>query len=270
MTDYMKEAERMADAYAVAYMDFVRCGKSDHEDARAALLAHIQRGVPEGWQLVPIDPMPEMLDAAGGVDWGDEDMRGSCCNQWHAMLAAAPAPDQFRNAAKMMAVQPSCMTCGDHGMIGGLLPNGGGYESDPCPDCTAPAPAEVPMPDVFMYGVKEPDGGAWMQEVCVSTLKGDVDELVDDLNEGRDDADTRYTSVSLVTTEDAKRYGDAREAAGYARGLKEAGRLISLWLKDPDVQRMLEFARDASRKVTSWPDRLNGEAEDALRGEVKP
>lgn len=85
----------------------------------------------------------------------------------------------------------------------------------------APAPAGVPMPDVFMYGVKEPDGGAWMGEVCVSTLKGDVDELVDELNNDCDDADTRYTTVSLVTTEDAKRYGDAREAAGYARGVAD-------------------------------------------------
>lgn len=50
MNEYMKEAERLADAYAVAYMDFVRCGKSCHEETRAALLAHIQHGVsPAGW-----------------------------------------------------------------------------------------------------------------------------------------------------------------------------------------------------------------------------
>jgi hypothetical protein len=29
----------------------------------------------------------------------------------------------------------ACSTCGGHGMIGGLLPNGGGYDSEPCPDC---------------------------------------------------------------------------------------------------------------------------------------
>lgn len=30
---------------------------------------------------------------------------------------------------------PVCMCCNGHGEIGGLLPNGGGYDSEPCPDC---------------------------------------------------------------------------------------------------------------------------------------
>ncbi len=32
-----------------------------------------------------------------------------------------------------------CATCNGHGMVGGLLPVGGGYESDPCPDCSGPS-----------------------------------------------------------------------------------------------------------------------------------
>lgn len=32
----------------------------------------------------------------------------------------------------------TCKTCNGHGMIGGLLPNGGGYDGEPCPDCSAP------------------------------------------------------------------------------------------------------------------------------------
>ena len=46
--------------------------------------------VPEGWKIVPIEPTPEMIDAAEYVDWGDADVRGSCINAWDRMLAAAP------------------------------------------------------------------------------------------------------------------------------------------------------------------------------------
>lgn len=35
---------------------------------------------------------------------------------------------------------PTCQQCNGKGMIGGLLPNGGGYDGEPCPDCTAPKP----------------------------------------------------------------------------------------------------------------------------------
>lgn len=83
MTDYMKEAERLLDEYQlqVSAVAESRDAKAwlEHRtathlalQARSALLAHIQRGaVPEGWQVVPIDPPPGMLDAAEAVDWGD-------------------------------------------------------------------------------------------------------------------------------------------------------------------------------------------------------
>lgn len=51
---------------------------------------------------------------------------------------------------------PTCQTCNGKGMIGGLLPNGGGYDGEPCPDCSAPqATAEdssVVQADVAMPG----------------------------------------------------------------------------------------------------------------------
>lgn len=28
-----------------------------------------------------------------------------------------------------------CIWCGGQGVVGGLLPNGGGYQTDPCPNC---------------------------------------------------------------------------------------------------------------------------------------
>lgn len=36
-------------------------------------------------------------------------------------------------------LNPVCLTCGGHGMIGGLLPNGGGYDGEDCPDCSKPS-----------------------------------------------------------------------------------------------------------------------------------
>ncbi|WP_042295864.1 hypothetical protein [Paraburkholderia bannensis] len=35
-------------------------------------------------------------------------------------------------------LKPTCEKCGGHGMIGGLLPNGGGYDGEECPDCSKP------------------------------------------------------------------------------------------------------------------------------------
>jgi hypothetical protein len=42
-----------------------------------------------------------------------------------------------------LPVEP-CMTCGGHGMIGGLTQHSG-YDAEPCPDCT-PAPTSHPIP----------------------------------------------------------------------------------------------------------------------------
>lgn len=49
---------------------------------------------------------------------------------FNAMLAAAP-----------QAAVPVCQTCNGKGMVGGLLPNGGGYDGEPCPDCNTPQAA---------------------------------------------------------------------------------------------------------------------------------
>ena len=42
------------------------------------------------WVLVPVEATQAMLDAAEKIDWSGEDVLGNCCNQWYAMLAAAP------------------------------------------------------------------------------------------------------------------------------------------------------------------------------------
>lgn len=190
MNDYMKEAERLAQAYA----DAVLLGEGNDE-ARAALLAHIQRGaVPEGWQLVPKEPTPEML--AGG--WGywlnvmaPGKQRDTAAKEYTAMLAAAPAPDNFRDATKMTA-----------------------------------EPAEVPMPQGYVERPSDYTGDIWIE--------------------------------SQMRT-----YGDAREAAGYMRGLAdERERCASVaWAHYMDTCRRKGIGPDV---LPDWC------CAAALRGEVKP
>ena len=132
MSDYMQDAAYCAHRIERSLGDLPDISVALHRDflqqtasSLRALLAHIERGrVPEGWKLVPVEPTPEMIDA-----YIQNNPRfHSAKIDWAAMLAAAPA-----------APSAQCLTCNGHGMIGGLLPNGGGYESHPCPDCAAPA-----------------------------------------------------------------------------------------------------------------------------------
>ena len=137
MTDYMKEAERLA----VHLTHAAATGDRDAEASfRAALLAHIQRGaVPEPGQIAKWAAGWRCIDESDGLT-GEASMLDRIAHAVHgAMLAAAPAPDHFRDAAEM-----------------------------------------VPMPDT--------------------------------------------TDIAGYTPQALRDYGDAREAAGYARGLKEAGR----------------------------------------------
>lgn len=169
MSDYMKEAERLIEEYGNAEW---KVGKmSEHSDdaeeivtrenARAALLAHIQRGAAEH---------------------SLEDVRCGCCGYmtYHrehmgCIRAAAPAPDQFPDAAKMMA-----------------------------------EPAEVPMPEPYCHlttGSVE-----WMRNSPET-------RTVSATASGKPNENTR--PVFLV--EQMQLYGDAREAAGYARGMAAKG-----------------------------------------------
>ncbi|WP_181374892.1 hypothetical protein [Pectobacterium parmentieri] len=36
---------------------------------------------------------------------------------------------------KVKSVEQKCTGCDGHGLVGGLLPNGGGYDVDECPYC---------------------------------------------------------------------------------------------------------------------------------------
>ncbi|MGE8659089.1 MAG: hypothetical protein ACN6O8_20285 [Achromobacter sp.] len=89
--------------------------------------AAIRGGVPDGWKLVPIEPTREMWAAVNKLDdemaAGGYDGKGASIEQiWACLVDAAP----------------SCLTCGGHGMVGGLTQHSG-YDAEPCPDCAAPA-----------------------------------------------------------------------------------------------------------------------------------
>lgn len=54
-------------------------------------------GVPEGWKMVPVEPTTKMLESAGTMEGFDPDLHDYAdrlhTEWWHAMLAAAPAPE---------------------------------------------------------------------------------------------------------------------------------------------------------------------------------
>lgn len=64
-----------------------------------------------------------------------------------------------------------CCTCEGHGMIGGLLPAGGGYESEPCPDCSPKGgndEANIPAPHRECYS--EDGGDSWYEHPADAEL----------------------------------------------------------------------------------------------------
>lgn len=150
MSDYMKETERLAQAYA----DAVLLGDGNDE-ARAALLAHIQRGaVPEGWQLVPKAPTEEMLLSGMGDDWPEDVYLRDA---YELMLSAAPAPDELGDINVADIAQAADAT------------------RETAPDQfrdaaeKVAAPAEVPMPDPLERRVS---GGGQNERVQMRTLAG--------------------------------------------------------------------------------------------------
>lgn len=93
----------------------------------------------------------------------------------------------------------------------------------------------------------------------------------------RTDAELFFADVAVGRTESVVHADFARQlerelAAAQAviaqmrearpAGLREAARLVRMWLQDPDVARMTETARDACRKVNFWPEWLENTAKD--------
>ena len=293
--EHMKEAERLADAYANTFF----CEKSVTEilGARAALLAHIQRGaVPEGWQVVPeiaSDVMQRTFLAQPGTHTEFTHTALQCADfdsRYAAMLAAAPPPDQFRDAAKMMAGPSAFLSGGarykiSNGTVRGLPRELNGRwvalvaADDDCH--LAPAPAEVPMPKPVAYGFGN------------TAITGHTNRLMMvriDIPGGDQYAGAFW--LPLVLADEAHTYGvacrAAGEAAGYARGLRDA-------VRDADIEALRLYVRALCKAVdaatdfagtvaggASWWDDVWADhaaaldrareriSQAALRGEVKP
>lgn len=207
MSDYMQEVGRMADDYAQAVHD----GRDeDCQKLRAALLAHIERG-----RVADIaDRISEAHDASL-----DEDHTGcrAILKECLRLLAAAPAaPDHSAtvpttrqyyystgDCPAQSASHPECHCWHDEG-------------TGPLKDAPEKIrewrdkPAEVPMPEPYCHlttGSVE-----WMRNSPET-------RTVSATASGKPNENTR--PVFLV--EQMQLYGDAREAAGYARGMAAKG-----------------------------------------------
>lgn len=92
--------------------------------ARAAVEADRAQRVPDGWKLVPVDPVRSMVDAAERVDWADSDVRGNIYNMWNVMLASTPAPAQQEpSEAEMVCAEA-------YQVVGCLLSDLGLFETE--------------------------------------------------------------------------------------------------------------------------------------------
>lgn len=233
MTDYRKEAERLLDEFylhvsatvASALADEwaeVQAAQTRSVHTRAALLAHIQRGaVPGPEQIAKWAAGWRCIDENDGLT-GEASMLDRIAHAVHGGMLAAPAPDQFRDAAKMMAVQP-CVETFDVDFLARL-----GAE--------VPTPAEVPMPKPVAFGVLNtaPTGSPHR----LMMVRIDIPS---------DDQYGGALWMPLVFAEGAQHYGDAREAAGYARGMEQAA--VIAWMHYMDKCRVMNTPAAA---MESW------------------
>lgn len=222
MSDYMKEVERLSRVLEDIAQTALR--GVDNEQIRgrlmdaSALLAHIQRGVPEGnerdeWEAVVFTLMGHaaslyFLGQSDMPNWFYELAEKLARRHVDEALAArvrevgiqqraalAAAPDQFRDAAKMMA-----------------------------------APAEVPMPEPIGF-IDSDDDETW------ATLTQNAHELA-----------TLKLRSAVFHVSQMRTYGAAcraaGEAAGYERGLAEGVARTGLTPAEHDV--LAERARQIS------------------------
>lgn len=275
MTDYMKEAERLLAAVEAKAFQLARGGSSFDEsrDARAALLAHIQRGaVPEGDDgkrvLREVFTLCEDTEAKCSEETGDFSRGRSFeakgiaraigawyqeefCGRTH--MGEPVAPDQFRDATRLMdepadgavRLKPYIRHCQNGGDVC-LASKADGIV---CPDDScdidagvriAPAPAGVPMPKPVAYGFGN------------TAITGHTNRLMMvriDIPGGDQYAGAFW--LPLVLADEAHTYGvacrAAGEAAGYARGLRDA-------VRDADIEALRLYVRALCKAVDAATD----------------
>lgn len=114
----------------------------------------------------------------------------------YAMAGAkALAAKIAAHPAEGVPAQAKCLTCGDRGMVGGLLPGGGGYDGQDCPDCSADQPGPAQGDAELLARVKSVKSnlmhqrrfgadtlGAWRNAAC--RAEGDLEEAIAQTKEG--------------------------------------------------------------------------------------
>lgn len=155
-----------------------------------AVAAQPAMAAPEGWRPVPvnslqnllclIDPPPVSLPNDKVMVFKNPnaaDVLTRISAEVRAMLAAAPQAategcgacgDGCKGQGCRLEREspPTCQTCNGKGMIGGLLPNGGGYDGQPCPDCAAPQtePLSAAMADIAAERRRQIEAEGWTPE----------------------------------------------------------------------------------------------------------
>lgn len=214
MSDKQPEALRLvSELIDAAHGTVLNEDQSREDEVRAALLAHIQRGVPEGWQVVHCTP----IEHEGQIVY--EHTSEPIPNADGFVLYAA-AHDQFRDATKTMADRiasaihyPECWDTAAYPTIESALSEVFAHYR-----CTEhAAPAGVPMPKPVAYGFGN------------TAITGHTNRLMMvriDIPGGDQYAGAFW--LPLVLADEAHTYGvacrAAGEAAGYARGLRDAVR----------------------------------------------
>lgn len=127
-----------------------------------------------------------------GEGYGTATHLDGCWHGWKMARAALPA----RAVAR-------CPTCDDTGLLrvgtSGREADGNAPVTEPCPECEYGEPAATAADEKpFMYGIASPDGKPYFDELCVSGDRGDLQEMVDSLNDGAA-PDSKYTEVALYT-----------------------------------------------------------------------
>lgn len=285
----MVEVERLIDAFGSSCDSVKKFGHitsfkpigqqiTERREARAALLAHIQRGaVPEGWQVVPKEPTKDMVEVAYDNVTGG----GGRAAIYAAMLAAAPAPDHFRDDPdplhlsrilhELAGAASLCWEPRPTGVFDSQLAIQ--FVEQALAEIRSrmtSAPAEVPMPEPVAYGF----GNTAITGHTNRLMMVRIDVPLDDQYAGA-------FWLPLVLADEARTYGAACRAAGYAAGVAAVrDYAVMRWYAEVSNRPLVNTHRrtldDTWRQVIRHtggdPETLIGPCHDvlvAMREEVK-
>lgn len=92
-----------------------------------------------------------------------------------------------------------------------------GKIADLCDEASAATSQQAEgEPKPFMYGIQEPNGSPYMDELCVSGDEGDLDDVVENLNDHNEDGEYKVVALYLAAPLPAQQQGqeEPRNEAG--------------------------------------------------------